>query len=426
MGPGAGARSHRLAGSTAAGSALLLVALVALISFGLAGVGRSGPSNLDANFFVAAGTAWRQGLNPYDRSTFERVSRSIPALEEVRDLVGRGAPDIRGFSYPPNIALLSIALSIVPRSAVALVVTLVNLIATAGIAIFTLRLSRRDEDSSLDESSRWVVPALVLGNSFTTHVLWIGQTTLFATACLVAGWSYRSIPRRRALAGFLFALAAIKPQVAILPLVWLLLERDWRLWFAIAASTLLLVSVPLVQLGPVVLTRDWLDSLTLYDSLGSLQGDVNSAGFQNMFGIRHLLVASGVDTPSLAAIALLATVGVWAVRRALSDLDVLGLVLAISALFVYVHDYDLAMLAPFYAALWTSSRGSDLKTAVVSLAFAMLFFPQRVLRGRVPSGVLHWRELVLLAAVGWFCASRFTRAPGAHSHSAGPSHKVVG
>jgi hypothetical protein len=127
-----------------------------------------------------------------------------------------------------------------------------------------------------------------------------------------------------------------------------------------------------------------------------------------------------VEAPSLAAIALLSTIGVWAARRALSDLDALGLVLAISALFVYVHDYDLAMLAPFYAALWTSARRSDLRTAAVSLAFAMLFFPQRALRGRVPPGVLHWRELVLLGAVGWFCASRFKQTPRAQVPVADP------
>jgi hypothetical protein len=420
MGPEGRARSHRVLGSPAVGGTLLAASLAALLSFGVAGVGRFGPSNLDANFFIAAGTAWRQGLNPYDLSTFQKVSRSIPALEEVRDLVGRAAPDIRGFSYPPNIAPLCIVLSMLPRREAVVLATLVNLIAIAAIATFTLRLVRRDDHASEDDSSRWVVPALVVGNSFTTHVLWIGQTTLFATACLVAGWSYRNVPGRRALGGVLLAVSAIKPQVAVLPLVWILLERDWRVCVAIAAGSVLLVSVPLLQLGPVALTRDWLNSLTLYNSLGSSQGDVNSLGFQNMFGVRHLLVASGVEAPTLVPIALLATLGLWFARRALSDLDVLGLVLAISALFVYAHDYDLAMLAPFYAALWTGARRSDFKTAFVALALVMLFFPQRVLRGRMPPGALHWRELVLLGAVGWFLAVRFKRPVSVRAPAAEP------
>ena len=77
--------------------------------------------------------------------------------------------------------------------------------------------------------------------------------------------------------------------------------------------------MPLLQLGPVPLAQDWLASLKLYQSLGSSGGDMNSLGFQNMFGLQSLLVASGLDAPSFVWLAALGVVGLWLARRSFSD-----------------------------------------------------------------------------------------------------------
>jgi hypothetical protein len=404
------ARTHRIFRSGAAGGLALALAVGALLAFGVRGVGRTGPSNLDANFLIVAGVAWRSGLNPYDPKVYGAVSRSIPAVEAVRELTGVGAPAVRGFSYPPTIAPLCLALSWVPPLAAGLVVTLLNLAAAVALAVCTRRLALREVSGLPAGAEGWIVPAIALASPFVAHVTWIGQTTLFAAAFLAAGWGVRATPGREAIGGILLACSAIKPQVALLPLLWVVLEHDWRVLAALAAAGVALVSVPLLQLGPVELTRSWLDSLTLYQSLGATAGDVNAIGFQNMFGLRHLLAASGLDCPSLTPVALVALGALWLWRRWFSDLEILGLLLAASALLVYAHDYDLAMLAPFLAALWVRARTSEAATAAVAVVLALLFFPQRLLRGAVSAGALHWRELVLCAAVVGLVALAARRA----------------
>lgn len=400
-------RLHRLLGTPSGGGALLACALAGLVAFGLLGVGRRDVSNLDVNFFYTAGHAWRQGLNPYDLATYGRVARSLPAVEEFRDRLGRGAPDVRGFSYPPNTALPAILLSMVPRWAAAKAVTSLNLLAMIAIALCTLRLMQRDEVAAQDPSARWVVLALALGNPFALHVLWIGQTTLFAAACLVAAWEYRRRHGARVVTGCLFALAAIKPQVAFLPILWLLLERDWRVLFSMVVASVALMVIPLVQMGPLTLARAWFASLSWYQALGAQTGDMNSPGFQNMFGVRDLLAASGVDSPTLVPIALGGVGALWFTRRSISDLETLGLLQVMSALFVYAHDYDLAMLVPFYVILWSAAGRRDSWSLAGAVVLALLFFPQRFLRDRVPPAALHWRELALIASLGlWFTLRR--------------------
>jgi hypothetical protein len=376
---------------------LVLAGAASLYAFGFHGVGRTGSIfQHDLHHWYVSGRAWRAGLDPYKLENYLAVARTIPGIDYEWIKLG--------FSYPPHFAAFSLLISAPAtlEGAIALML-LLQLASIAVVASCCVRMLEREKGGGADASARWVVPALVIGNPFTTHVVWTGQTALVAFACLLGCWQLR---RRRGwewLAGLLLAAATMKPQVGALPVLWIALERNWRVLLAAVAGGLLFMIVPLVQVGPATLVVEWLDALRVYTNG---ENPVSFYGHPNVFGFRSLLVAAKLPAPTLAPVAIGLVWVAWTARRYFSDLDVLAIVMTIASLFVYVHDYDLALLAPVFAALWAASRSSDARTVGVGVALALLFAPQRFLRGNVPEVLVHWREVVLLAAAVWLVATR--------------------
>lgn len=198
----------------------------------------------------------------------------------------------------------------------------------------------------------FIVPPVVLAIS-------PGQTSLAVAAAAIAGWL--SLPRRPALAGVLFALAACtKPQAMVM--VPFLLWGHWRAvrWAIIAGLALIVASF---VFGPG-LWLEWPRALADFGRVAPATDRVNPSA----------LFAS----PWLAA--GLAGLGIWI---AWSWRDLTGLAAGALCLTPYAHQYDLVLLAPV-ALTWLLERrrwgwgravcGAGLLAGLVSTPAAGLAF----------------------------------------------------
>jgi hypothetical protein len=387
---------HRLAARPAVGLLLGAAALASFALFALGDVGRAHvPQALrpDTQVLYVAGRMWWRAESPYPSADFVRASAPIDGLDH--DFMS-------GFGYPPAAAPLCLFLGALSLRGAFLAMLALNLAAVAVVAVYAYRLvAAQTRPGPLRDALRWFVPALVVGNPFTTHIVHQGQTTLIATALVLAGWHYVYLDPRPRLAALLLGLATMKPQIALLPAAWVALERR-RTLLPLALVVAVLSAYPIaVAGGPLAFARQWSAALADYTAT-----PISRLGFANVFGIRSLLTAAGVGAPPLWP-ALLAIVAVVWVRRARFPPDaLLALLASVSPLFLYAHDYDLAALVPTYAYLWKRGGRSN-RAALAALAFlAAMFAPQRFVRGSSLAIVVHWRELVLLAALGWLLWDR--------------------
>lgn len=397
----AGSTLHALTARRDVGMAANVAAAVSLVAFGVADVGRAGsPPHLDMHFLFAAGRMWSSGHSPYVLTDFVRDSDAIQGLAHQHVHMG--------FGYPPTIAPVCMLLGALPLDVAGLLMVGLNVVAAYITAAYCLRLNRAGvSPGEVSTSLGWIVPALVVGNPFTTHVVHSGQTTMLATAAVVAGWYYSEVRGSQIVSGLLFALSTIKPQVSVLCVLWILTRVQWRQLAALALGAAALSAVPLHVSGPWLLARQWVGALRDYEG-----GPIQHAGFQNVFGIQSALVSAGITTPKLTLVAILFALYLWWRRNELNDDAILGLLLAASCLFVYAHDYDLAALAPFFGVVWKRAASSNARAGLALGFFALLFAPQRFVRFSHIGLVVHWREFVLLAATAWVLADLLRSASG--------------
>src|SRR5262245_40714919 len=178
---------------------------------------------IDWRIFMAGAEAWLHGRNPYGAITAE---------------FGAGA-----FAYPPT-ALPWLALFL-PLGGLGFYVW------TALELLLWWLLIRKTERSQL---------LLLCWSPLVLHLV-EGQSSFMVVLGL---WAAARAPRRGWLWGLALAWALTKPQVAIVPLLWLLWQDRasplrWRLWGGLALGTALLALPPtLVSPG---IWGDWLGSL---------------------------------------------------------------------------------------------------------------------------------------------------------------------
>lgn len=404
---------------------LVLAPLCALLAAtGIAGVGRGGPgywtSGRDMHFLYAAGLAWLAGDSPYDMDVLTSYAATVPGVDPQHLAKS-------GFAYLPQVLPLSVLLTALPLRGATVLMTLLNLASIAVIALVCIRLAARVTSTPTAVQPAgpplWMfVAVVVLGSPFTSHVLWLGQTSLLMTACILAAW-YLARQGREVWAGVILALASSKIQLALLPLLWLALERRARLVVAAVAALACVIALPLwASGGPVALAGDWLRALESYRN-----GPYNSPSFRHTFSLESSLAAAGIPRTSLGLAAVVSFLLVWRRRHESTDLSILGALAAIGVLFIYAHDYDLVCLTPLFTALWMATAGHRRARLVLLASLAVVFLPNRALRGLDLPDALRWRETVVLAQLAWLwwlCArgrNHPAQIPGSRSGLALPA-----
>jgi hypothetical protein len=158
------------------------------------------------------------------------------------------------FISPPPLAWLVTPLLVLPF-AVALVVWTLLLLAALGWTWYLLAPAGRAQGAS--QTDKWVRPAhlaLLLGVFPVAFGVMVGQPgPLVAAAVATAWWLIRK--DRPVLAGFVLSLIVLKPQLALLVPVSLLVSGQARTFGAWLVATLLIGLVALALLGPDGLTR---------------------------------------------------------------------------------------------------------------------------------------------------------------------------
>jgi len=305
--------------------ACTVMVVVAIIGFN---------QHFDTKYLYVAGLSWWEGLNAYDPDVASQLGAN---------------QSLGSFFYPPQIAPLCLLLGAFPWTQAKVVMTLLNVFCTGILAFFGVLLVKQPQVKQLrvpGSSPGWFIPAIVIANPFTLNIIVLGQTTLIVAAALVSGWYY-AYRGRWVLSGVLIAISTIKPQLSLLVILWLLLERRWRILAVAAVTTLIFCLVPMVITGPIDVFFHWFASLGAHKNIFA-----NVLGFPAVFSIQNLLYTAGIQVPQLLPLGIVITVLLWRYRSRLIIDDVIGLLLAISVLFGFAHHYDLIALEPLMAAFW--------------------------------------------------------------------------
>ncbi|MGA8611613.1 MAG: glycosyltransferase family 87 protein [Xanthobacteraceae bacterium] len=186
--------------------------------------------------------------------------------------------------------------------------------------------------------------------------VFFGQNGFYTAVLLIGGLLNRE--RRPILAGVLFGILTIKPQLGLLLPVLLLLERRWVTIAAATVTAGILVTATGMLFGWSIWLEYWQKVLPQQQILTEHAGGVLFTSVSSIyFGARLIHLPPGVDWALqgiTSALALAAVVWTYWRRRD----PILSLALFVTATFLftpYILNYDMAVLA-FVIALM---RGSD-------------------------------------------------------------------
>jgi Glycosyltransferase family 87 len=379
------------------GWVILLAAVSLTVALGVFGVGHGGlaDTNLDMRILYLAGEIWHRGWSAY---THAPPGPADPWLSDA----------ISGydFAYPPQIAPLCLLLAAWSPVGARILMTGLNIVAAALLAALCVYLAREpqpDGGPPPADSSSLFIPAIVIGNFATAFVIWAGQTTLIATLALMVGW----LCARRGrwlIGGALLAVASIKPQLSFLVMIWIVLERRWRVLAAAAVGVVVLAALPIAISGPLGVITEWSAAAVRYAG-----GPYNTLGSRMIFGLGNVLAIAGVGSSFLIAVAILVVGALWYFRASIADEDLLALLVGISLLFGFSHSYDIAALMPLVPAFW---RHVHDRAPVSLLALSLMLvvtFPNSLLESYLPPLLLHLRVVALSVAVCWLIAMSIKR-----------------
>jgi hypothetical protein len=280
----------------------------------------------------------------------------------LRDLLGPTYPETY-WSYPPHIVLFVWPLGMMPYLLAYITWCVV------GIALYLVACA------SAVPRERLLFLAVAPG---VAVCVFFGQNGFYTAALLIGG--LLALERRPVLAGVLFGILTIKPQLGLLLPIILLLERRWVTIASAAATVALLLVTTAMLFGWDV----WLDywhkivpqQMWLTENAGGLMFSLVSSLF---FGARLIHLPLGVAWAiqyAASAFAVAAVVWTYWKRR---DPN-LSLALFVTATFLftpYILNYDMVMFGFVIAVLRdradNTMRDHWLLLAVWSLPVTMMF-----------------------------------------------------
>lgn len=342
-----------VARGTTAVRAVQGIALLTVIVFGMLRHQGEFLCDYDARFWYVGGTCWWNGASPYSLDAFlaawSQAFGSPPAFRAA-------------FVYPGSVLPVALGLGALSWDAarwVMRVVNLITLLASLGI----LRGIARDEHGRVTPARDvWLgVAAIAPGVALT---MFQGQLSLLAMLGVCVTWR-----------GFLrasfpwlatgFVLASIKPQLTVVPMLFLLLRHATpRAWGGVA-----------VALAVNCLVFAWSDPMRLLADLRSSLAEHAAQEFNRPDNydslVAHLpVVAAGTVTEVIGAL-LGCAFAVLLGRRARTaagalpygDIRLLQVALVVTGAVMPVHRYDLVIHVPLVATAW--ALGSPWRGAAV-------------------------------------------------------------
>lgn len=356
----------------------------------------------DFIYFYAGGGCYRDGINPYAYDLYTRWAMDHLANHPQVDPSTRGVDT--GYAYPPTAALPFWAIAHLPFNPARLLWLGLNgasLAVVLGVMWWAMRGGARSDPGRSDVPQdvgrwAWAGPVILAGfallNPFTSHNMWMGQSSLIALAILCGAW-WAKEKGHWLLCAFLTALATAKISMSVFFVLTLLVERRWRTFFATCAFCFVLAAIPLWHDGPLGVAQTWLESMKRYrEARPSLPESTENFGMRSLAAVWFGVRSAGWEVVGLLAFALAA----WG-RKWFTSLEFFAASLALAALFVKGNDYDLVLLIPVLAACLIATAHSLGWTLLVVTCFAAMAFPKRIYLEKLGSpGMLRVREVVLL------------------------------
>jgi alpha-1,2-mannosyltransferase len=267
-----------------------------------------------------------------------------------------GDPYIFFWSYPPHLVLLTWPFGLMPYLAAYAVWCI------GGLAVFAVVVRAGGIKAG-------TLPFVALAPAVAANVF-SGQNGFLTAALLIGGLS--ALDRRPVLAGVLFGVLTVKPQLGLLLPIMLVLTGRWRTIAAAAATTVALVAVTAALYGPNIwiecLTKTGAQQVRLLQTMGF---HLMPSAFAGMRQVGFSLDAAWVVQAAQSAAALAGTV--WTFRQRRDPALSLGLLVTATFLFTpYSYYYDLTALA--YVAGLLSQR-DDNTTADHCLVLAAWALP---------------------------------------------------
>ncbi|MBA4395862.1 MAG: hypothetical protein C0394_00510 [Syntrophus sp. (in: bacteria)] len=364
-------------------SMMIATAALAAVLTGIVGYGRpQGAGHVSLYdyeyFFYEAGRKWLAGLNPYDDF----------------------------FPYPPNSSLLFMILSgtdLETSKGLFLILNGGCILVFVYLCLRLYHLTRENNPFLLLDFKSSLLAAMIIGNTAVANVLWAGQTSiLFSTALLASYYCY--IRSRDIWSGLFLALALIKPQLAYTFLLWLILEKRWKILFVSIIGTVLLGIVPIYHRGPITSVLDWVNVLNTY-----VQGEYET--FWNLFGLKPLLQNIGIHISGHITVILSVLSVVLIHRYGLGGdrIKLLGVLAIIGLLLGQAHQYDLVIMAsilPYYFNRVDISRDSLKSLVWICLIFVVVNFPRKLLLLTDLRLLHHHREIVFIILLFFLLTGR--------------------
>ncbi len=322
------------------------------------------------NFWSAARLAiTRRVTSIYDFTAFHDFQVGV---------VGH-AIDLYHYSYPPVAMVLTAPLGLLPYPVAWLAWQVLGWLA---FATALRRLSPR----------YWLVVALawpaVMINALGGQIgCWIAAIT---------AWGLLLLPRRPVAAGLLLSLLVIKPQLAWLVPLALLVGREWRAFGAMAVGGIALLALTTLCFG-VAIWPDYLDQAQTLKQFILEDGTGTWHRMISVFVLVRHLGAPLVLAYGAQALASLATA--WIVLAAWHRGSPLRMHFLIAGMLVgsiYVSDYDCVMLAFPAAALWRHVTGNVRLVIVLTASIPLVAAALAVATGVAVGTLMLWPILAIL------------------------------
>lgn len=325
----------------------LVLAILFLYFFGVHGVFRSVPFAPDFDVFFLAGQILNTGGNPW---------RDFPDPHMM-------------FAYPPHSAVLISGYGALPYPLSLGLHSLLNFISIAILVYLANRWFikvRGLRDCSLLSAC---CVFLIIGNPFVAKSVYLGQMSLPCIVAALLSWQFKK-DKRPILAGILLAIATLKPQVSMFYVLWLMLERDYKILTVGATLALVMMMPALLALGVIETFQSWFSSLNTYMNV-----PFNRPGSSNVVGLKSVFTSFGISLYYLEVIAIAAIVLLYVYRIKFSDIQIVSVFSIVSLTFIYGHGPDYVAVALFvsyflYLAIKTKSN----LTILFSLFTVTLFY----------------------------------------------------
>ena len=271
------------------------------------------------NVWTGGWMVWNDRIaSLYDLDAYGAVQRSL-----------FGAVEQHNYSYPPLTLPLTMPFALLPY-------WLAFLLWLGGTGWLFVRAAR-----PWMRNTGWPGWVVVLTPAGLVNI-WAGHYGFLVGALVLSGW--RWLPDRPRLAGVCFGLLAIKPHLAVLIPLILLLRRDWEAIVAAALTVAALLLMSLVIFG----VQPWIDYFTVTAGVQAAMVNANGAtfGFMSTSTATAMLAYGWHDLAAPAQI-MMGLLGVSFVARAARVVDTKDLAtLTATATFLvlpYAFNYDLTV-----------------------------------------------------------------------------------